>query len=299
MIYQETLSVHGTLDLASTFLSGQSFRWKPWGKSWAAAIEDSLWIVGFDEQEKILKVQSSQPEFRGLPLREGVIQYFRLRDSIHSIQQSILNRLQQKGHANLIPRFREIFDFSPGLRVLRQNPFESLVSFMLSVQSTIPLVQRRIEHIASVFSENRRSLMDFQSYLFPSIQQMSRLDEKMIQKSALGFRSRWLLEMIQSISDKDLESLHSLSFPRKMDRLLSIKGVGCKVASCTLLYGYGDLRAFPVDVWVARSLHELFGWDDVPHLLMEKGMQLFGDTAGYAQLYLFRYFRQRGGKGGA
>jgi len=228
-----------------------------------------------------------------------VIQYFGLRDSIYSIQQTIIKRLKQKGHAHLISRFQEIFDYSPGMRVLRQPPFECLVSFMLSVQSTIPLVQRRIEKIASVFSENWRTLLDFQSYLFPSIQQMSSLDDRMIQRSALGFRSRWLLEMVQSISDKDLESLHSLSFPRKMDRLMSIKGVGCKVASCTLLYGYGDLRAFPVDVWVARSLQELFGWDDVPHLLMEKGMHLFGDAAGYAQLYLFRYFRQRGGKGGS
>lgn len=293
-----TLPVYGPLDLAATLTSGQAFRWRPWDKGWAGIVDKSLWIIQHDLVRNQLRVQSDRSTFRGLSLREGVIQYLGLQDSLHTIQQSILKRLKERGYAPLIPKMQQIFDYSPGLRILRQDPFEMLISFLLSVQSTIANVQRRIEQIAALFPENYRRLLDFQGYLFPDFGQMSTLDEQTLRRERLGFRTQWLFEMIRSLRNDEMATMQATSFHRKMERLMSMKGVGCKVASCTVLYGYGDLRAFPVDVWMGRALQDLFGWNDLPHLLMEKGMDLFGDVAGYAQLYIFRYYRERYGKGG-
>ena len=180
----------------------------------------------------------------------------------------------------LHPILREAAQYAGGIRILRQEPFEALCTFIISQNNNIP----RIKGIVERLCENFGKQLPDGCYTFPDANRLANLTQDALAPLRAGFRARYLLDAARKVNSGavDLERCRSLPYEEARAELMRITGVGVKVADCTLLFGLHRTEAFPVDVWMRRALDRLFD-----------GMQGsdFGEYAGIAQQYIFHYSR--------
>lgn len=170
----------------------------------------------------------------------------------------------------------------PGIRVLRQEPWEALCSFIISQNNNIP----RIKGIVTRLCERFGNPLGQGDFTFPSAQKMAELNTDDLAPLRAGFRARYMIDAAQKVASGEvkLTELENAPLDEARCELTKIKGVGAKVAECTLLYGCGRVEAFPVDVWVKRLMEELYPQGLPP---CTNGSQ------GIAQQYLFHWRRQQ------
>ena len=175
--------------------------------------------------------------------------------------------------------------YGDGIRILHQDPWECVCSFIISQNNNIPRIKKIIGALCEKYG--RKILSDGKSYFdFPSAKALLEAGEEEIFALKTGFRAKYIIDASKRISTKeiDLETIkNEENFDICVDNLCKIKGVGLKVASCALLFGFGKTEAFPIDVWMKRALEKYF----------PAGIDLcaLGKTAGIAQQYLFYYER--------
>lgn len=169
----------------------------------------------------------------------------------------------------------------PGIRILKQDEWEAICSFIISANNNIPRIKGIIERLCENFGTKIEN-----GYTFPSAEVISKLQVEDLAVIRSGFRAKYIIDAAQKISNKevDIEKVKTMPFDEAKNELLKIKGVGEKVAQCALLYGFGRIEAFPVDVWVKRIVEELYP-DGLPQCI--KG------TEGIAQQYLFHWRRNK------
>lgn len=167
----------------------------------------------------------------------------------------------------------------PGIRILKQDEWEAICSFIISANNNIPRIKGIIERFCECFGERVGD-----SFSFPKAEVIARLTVEDLSPIRAGFRAKYIIDAAKKISsgEVDIEKVKALPFDEAKAELLKIKGVGEKVAQCALLYGFGRYEAFPVDVWVKRILQELY-----PDGFPEK----YYNTQGIAQQYLFHWRR--------
>ncbi|HOO33107.1 MAG TPA: hypothetical protein PK466_07345 [Thermotogota bacterium] len=168
-----------------------------------------------------------------------------------------------------------------------------LVEYLLSTQSSIPTIRRRVEELSSYFPENRVFIGDEPLYLFPTPEQLNQIDEASFQKMKFGYRSKWLKELVSTIRLNEFMQIKNLSLQHKIRYMTQFNGIGYKVANCVALFGFSSFDAFPVDVWISRFLEEFFGITGNAEKLMYTGQEIFGKNCGYIQEYIFFYIRNR------
>jgi len=202
-----------------------------------------------------------------------------------------------------------------GLRVLRQDPWECLASFILSSTKQIVQIRQIVALLCERFGEpigvgsgglrpsqllanaKASAVADRRYNSFPTPQRLAAVTEADLRACKMGFRAPHLLAAARQIAEGrlDLERLRQLPLPEAREELIRLRGVGGKIADCVLLFAYGFDGAFPVDVWVERALRELYfprrrvGDQRLRHFAATH----FGPHAGYAQQYLFHYMRTK------
>lgn len=176
-------------------------------------------------------------------------------------------------------------DFGRGIRILRQEPWEALCSFIISQCNNIPRIKGIVENLCALCGD-KITFLDKTYYAFPSADAVARLSEKELSTLRSGYRAAYIKNAAEAVSrgEFDLEAVSSLSTDEAKRCLLELPGVGEKVASCVLLFGMGKLDAFPVDVWMKRAIVEFFGEGKFDY-------KRFGNLAGLAQQYMFHYMR--------
>ena len=181
----------------------------------------------------------------------------------------------------LHPALKEAAEFAGGIRILKQEPFEALCSFIISQNNNIPRIKKIIEALCAYCGAPLDTPRG-RRYAFPAAQALARLSENELRALGCGFRARYIADAARRVASGVLE-LDRLPLSQAGGALCEICGVGEKVSACVRLYGFGDLSAFPVDVWIRRSLQSHFedGFD-----AMHAG--IYG---GVAQQYLFYYER--------
>ena len=177
--------------------------------------------------------------------------------------------------------------YGMGIRLLRQEPWEGLCSFIISQCNNIPRIKGIVERLCTIFGEP----IDFlgrRFYTFPDAHVLSGLSESDLAPLRCGYRAEYILIAARAVDsgELDLEYLMSKPFDEKIRVLRQMKGVGAKVANCAALYGLHDHSGFPIDVWMKRALREHFPPDFDP--------QTLGEHAGLAQQYIFHYARTSG-----
>lgn len=185
-----------------------------------------------------------------------------------------------------------------GLRVLRQEPWECLASFILSSTKQIVQIRQIVSNLCECFGEPILSLDETKPvYAFPKPERIAGLSELQLRNCKMGFRAPSLLAAGRQIAEGklDLESIRKLEYAAARAELMKLRGVGGKIADCVLLFAYGFDSAFPVDVWVERALRQLYFPRRRPaeKKLRQFASTHFGPRAGYAQQYLFHYIRTK------
>ena len=175
-----------------------------------------------------------------------------------------------------------------GLRVLRQEPWECLASFMASSTKQIVQIRQIVESLSRCFGEP----IDEKHHAFPSVAAVARASHQQLWDCKLGFRAKNLLAAARMIDSGQLEldALPSMEYGRALEELVKLPGVGEKIANCTLLFACGFNEAFPIDVWIERALKRIYfaGKRNVTaRQLREFAHSHFGPYAGWAQQYLF------------
>lgn len=178
--------------------------------------------------------------------------------------------------------------FGRGIRILRQEPWEALGSFIISQCNNIKRIKGIVERLCESFGEP----VEFEGerfYTFPSAERIAALELSALEVLRSGYRAPYLLDAARAVADGslELEELIGCDSERAKKRLLELPGVGEKVANCVVLFGLHHMEAFPIDVWIRRALAEHFPKDFEPAAL--------GDYAGLAQQYIFYYARSGAG----
>ncbi len=180
----------------------------------------------------------------------------------------------------------------PGLRVLNQPPWEALIAFILSANNNVQRIRNLVTALCKEYGE-RHIYKDHALYGFPKPEVRASLDPCVLKKHVTcGYRAEYLVETAQTVCDGfPLDQLKTLPLSEARKRLVSLKGVGPKVADCVLLFGCRHTEAFPVDVWVKRLMEKWFHISGSPAQIAERARALWGDRCGLIQQYLFHAAR--------
>ncbi len=283
---KQDIVVKGPFDLGATLLSGQAFRWERHTGGWAGVASGHLFLLSYDQG--VLTVESPSCEDAPAWARR----YFDL-DTDYDI---LCERLRC-----LDPAVSRAVDYAPGLRLLRQEPWEALLSFILSTNNNIPRIKQLVNRLSLRWGETRTA-GGHCWWVLPSPSSLAGATERELRECGTGYRAPFIIDAAEKISSGkvDLSRLGSLTTAEAREELTGIKGVGRKVADCVLLFGLGKRDAFPVDVWIKRGLeqHYFDGRQTRIQALHEFAATQFAYDAGYAQNYLFYFTRTNAaGKG--
>lgn len=259
-------------DLRTTLRSGQVFRFDERGDCFYLRVGDKI-IRLRQEGERLEFLGCSGSFLRKL---------FQLDEDLEAVQKAL------SGDAVL----RVAIETYPGLRLMRQEPWECLVSFICSQASNIPRIKRNIEGLCRLYGHPIH-LDGFSSYSFPEPGTLR--DEQAMRGVGVGFRAKYLVAVNDAAARLDLDSLRHKSYGEAKASLTELSGVGEKVADCVLLFSLGFSQAFPVDVWIKRAMEEYYfrGRKTPLRDIRQFAADHFGPNAGYAQQYLFHYARMR------
>ncbi len=172
-----------------------------------------------------------------------------------------------------------------GIRILKQDLWETLCSFIISQNNNIPRIKGIIENMSKAFGDKIVGFDGNEYYTFPTAERLARAGVDEIFALKTGFRAKYIYDAACRVSsgETDFNKIKELEYNDALNELLKIKGVGPKVASCVLLFGFSRCEAFPVDVWVKKILAAYYSEEQSPHFS--------GQYAGIAQQYLFYYER--------
>lgn len=186
-------------------------------------------------------------------------------------------------------------NFGYGIRILKQDEWETLVSFIISANNRIPMIKRAIEALSKNYGEYIGQYKGRDHYSFPKAERLYNLDVDDIMFSGIGFRGKYILSAAKLIVQDgvDIYGLKNLSTEKARERLMKFPGIGPKVSDCIMLFSMDKDDAFPIDIWVKRVMEYFY----IPEGTSLKKIQQFaqnkfGSLAGFAQQYLFYYARE-------
>lgn len=253
------------LDLEQTLDCGQSFRWeKQDDGSFSGVAFDKYVNISLDGTDMIIKNAVEAD-------RELWFDYFDLALDYGKIRKDI---------SEIHPVLKEAAKYAPGIRILRQEPYEALCTFIISQNNNI----KRIKGIVARLCESFGDEIEDGVYGFPTAERLAELTPDDLAPLRAGFRNRYIIDSAKKVAsgEVDLELCKTADYETSRAELMKITGVGVKVADCTLLFGMHRVEAFPVDVWMKRAMEKLF-----PGMTSAD----FGEYAGIAQQYIFHYSR--------
>jgi N-glycosylase/DNA lyase len=267
-------------NLGLTLDSGQAFRWNRQGAGWEGIIFDR-W-VRLEQAPTGIQAETFSPVSDWKWLKD----YLQIETDFEAVlktfpcDEPMMKALGACG----------------GLRLLRQEPWETLASFICSSTKQIVQIRQMVRELSLRFG-NRVAAPNhsIDSYSFPKVERIAAATEQSLRECKLGFRAGYLQKTAQQIIDQDLDlaSLKNMPVEKAREILMNFHGVGRKIADCVLLFGYGFQEAFPVDVWITKALKELYFPKGRPSQkrLLKFSKTHFGPNSGYAQQYLFHYMR--------
>lgn len=275
-------------NLNETLNCGQVFRWSHDHKRWIGVVQDTVITVQQDDRRLLVRTHPAKDD-------TFIQNYFRLDDDLRRITAGL----------NRDPVIERALKALHGLRLVRQDPWECLISFICATYASIPRVRRMVENLSTRYG----ATIDWEGctyHSFPSCEVLSKAKLDDLIDCGVGYRARYIHETARQVAAQDhaLDALPRLSYEAAGRELRRFIGVGPKAADCILLFSMEKLEAFPIDVWIARILFERYReWLPVQSMENRKvtsaqyrrlgafARRYFGGYAGYAQQYLYHYYR--------
>lgn len=270
-------------NLKYTLECGQCFRWNKVDENvYIGVIKDR--IVKVKQNGDALVIESSNYD----NLQAVITDYFDLDEDY-----SVIERRVSKIDENVKAAVKN----TSGIRILNQEFFETLMSYIISANNNIPRISKLINLISEKYGK-KVVFEDNNYYLFPTVEELKNVTEDDFKKCGVGFRARYLKHAVEDVLDNkiDIDDILSLNTEQSKERLLRIMGVGPKVADCILLFSLKKREVFPIDVWVERVMTNLY-FKDYGRALKKKEIldyarNNFKEDAGIVQQHLFYNVRE-------
>ncbi len=180
-----------------------------------------------------------------------------------------------------------------GIRILRQDTFEALISFIISASNNIPRIMKIVESLCYGWGEEI-TYEGKKYYSFPSADKLASATVEDLAPIKAGFRAKYIVDAAKKVAsgEIDLKALKEMNSDEAQKYLMQLQGVGPKVADCVLIFGVGKLDVFPVDTWIDKAMNSLYPEACKNQKVRKAGENLFGDICGLAQQYIFYYARE-------
>ena len=211
-------------------------------------------------------------------------EYFSLGTDYNEICDNLI-----KTDEKLIP----CIEFGGGIRILKQDVWETIVSFIISANNNIPRIKKIVEGLCRLFGEE----IEYDGevfYSFPTAERLSKVSLSELAPLKAGYRDKYILDAAEKVASGEvcINELFDMSDEEAKKTLMKIKGVGGKVADCIMLFSLGRFSVFPVDVWIKRIITDVYEVEDkeIATFVNKK----YGNLSGYAQQYLYYYYRSKG-----
>ncbi len=256
------------MNLEATLFCGQSFSWQHDSGSYIGMVEDMA--VKLSQEGDILRIQNISGQPLTAQQKEYWLRYFTLDIDYNALHNAFAQNKQ----------LAACVGYEPGIRMLRQPFFETLICFIISQNNNIPRINGIVQRLREGFGTNVAEGV----YAFPQARQLAQLEVEQLQPLRAGFRAKYILDAARRVADGRLQHSQLTQLPTEEARkqLLEIYGVGQKVADCVLLFGLQRWEVSPMDVWMRRAMQQLF----------EQGMpECAKGYEGVAQQYIFHYAR--------
>lgn len=179
--------------------------------------------------------------------------YFDLKTDYTLIKQNALKIFENNSISVNKDFLKLAIDFGFGIRILKQNYLEAIISFVISQNNNISRIQSLIEKLCSSYGTK---IDDY--FAFPTLNQLLKITKQDFEDMGMGYRSQYLINTIQYLSNFDFDNFSILTLEEKEKSILSIKGIGQKVCDCILLFGFYQMKVFPVDTWIEKVYVEYF-----------------------------------------
>lgn len=263
-------------DLNTTLSCGQVFRWGKTGDLWTGV-----------SAGRLIEIRQSGRKLEYSGCDEHYLEHlFHLDFDLESAFESFCTD----------KHIRHAVERNRGLRIMRQDPWECLLSYLCAQNTGIPNIRRMLNNMSAMHGE-RITAGDMDGYAFPAPGVLSRCCDSDLRICSTGYRSKYICETsaIAAENPEWAEKILSIDYPEARRAIMEFPGVGRKVADCVLLFGFQFYEAFPVDIWIRRIMNDLYGVGRLEgHFsgrdydsIADFGRGHFGRYAGYAQEYLF------------
>lgn len=271
------IKIEKPFKLEDTITCGQIFRFfKMEDGSFDIILKDR--VINVYEKNNYLYVSSNNED----DLKSVVMNYFDLDNDYSKINEYLLK--QDK-------KLDDAINFSKGLMMIRQDPFETIMEYIISANNSVPSIASALNNIALKYGK-KVMFNDKEYYLFPQYKALKDVKESDLRECKVGFRDKYLKAMIDKLNNNelDLDSFYNMDTKEALDKLMENIGIGPKVASCILLFAYQKYDVFPVDTWVKKVMKTKYNIEG------EKNIRAFasityGKYSGIAIQYLFNYGR--------
>lgn len=267
-------------DLGQTLECGQCFRYEKIMENEYILVAKNTLLRVKQEENRVIFYDTTKEQYETIWKN-----YFDLDRDYKNIKNWLLSKDDS---------LKEAIDSKYGVRILNQDFFEMLITFIISQNKQIPHIMQIVTMISIQYGVRLGEIDGKSYYSFPTPEALSKVSEEEFRSLKAGFRAPYLVDACQKIYNGDIreEELHLLDNEGVLRRLMTIKGVGEKIAHCVMLFGLSRRDAFPVDVWIKRIMEHIY-YKKVTkkEVIQQFAKEHFGEYGGYAQQYLFYYAR--------
>ncbi len=272
------ISIKNDFDIDSTITCGQIFRYTKENNNYTIILKDRVISLTVDNQN--INIESNNED----NLEEVINDYFDLKRDYKKIEDDII-----KMDKNIEQAILE----SHGLHMIHQDPFETIISYVISQNNRVPSITNSLNLIAQRYGK-KIVFKDKEYYLFPSYQDLKTIKEEEYRECKVGFRDKYLLGIVESINNKtlDLDKIYDMTSDEALNYLMSFKGIGNKVASCILLFAYQKFDVYPIDTWVKKFMKDDYNIEGLKEI-KEFTVKTYKEYSGLAIQYMFNYKRNK------
>ena len=235
------------INLHDTITCGQIFRYSIVDNIYTIILSDR--VVKLYEDDKYIYVTSSNEE----DIEKVISKYLDLNRDYNKINEYLI-----KNDSML----EDIVNNSIGFKIINSYPFETIISYIISANNNVNNITNSVNKL-SVMYGTKIEFKNNTYYLFPTLKQIKDISIDDLNNAKLGFRSKYVYEFINNICESDIEKINNMNTLDALDYLMGFKGIGLKIASCILLFGYSRLDVFPIDTWVKKYMMDTYKINDI------------------------------------
>lgn len=263
------------INLYDTITCGQIFRFDVTDK-YTLILNDRVVIL--TEDDNYIYIESSNED----NIEEVISDYLDLNTDYNKINNELINNDYS---------LKEMINKCIGFKVMHSPHLETIISYMISANNNVRNIQRCVNLMSEKYGKKITYKNNFY-YLFPTLDKLKELTIDDYKDLKLGFRSENIYNFVQSINDSDIEKINNMTTKEALDYLMNFKGIGLKIASCILLFGYKRFDVFPIDTWVKKYMMDTYNLSDIKKI-EEYTKDKYGKYSGLVIQYMFHSKRNK------